>query len=150
MLFNFIDLCNIFHVKALDFFLSFPRGRVESDTLSLWMDLFYLDSVILIIVTFNCLPFSYWRSIFRTHFMTSAENSVSEPPNLKIFWGRIPQTPLQNRAFDTCDIAPPPPPPPLKKNSLRPCNHERLKPRHTAKVIFRVHLHHFNIERIIK
>ena len=25
--------------------------------------------------------------------MTSAENSVSEPPNLKIFWGRIPQTP---------------------------------------------------------
>ena len=26
--------------------------------------------------------------------MTSAENSVSEPPNLKIFWGRISQTPL--------------------------------------------------------
>ena len=25
--------------------------------------------------------------------MTSAENSVSEPPNLKIFWGRIHQTP---------------------------------------------------------
>ena len=25
--------------------------------------------------------------------MTSAENSVLEPPNLKIFWGRISQTP---------------------------------------------------------
>ena len=30
--FNFIHLCNIFHVKALDFFLSFPRGPVEPDT----------------------------------------------------------------------------------------------------------------------
>ena len=29
------------------------------DTLSLWMDLFSLDSVILIIVTCNCLTFSY-------------------------------------------------------------------------------------------
>ena len=25
--------------------------------------------------------------------MTTAENSISEPPNLKIFWRRIPQTP---------------------------------------------------------
>ena len=79
--FNFIQLCNIFHAKALDFFLSFPRRPVEPDTLSL-----------LIIVTCNCLPFSYSRSIFRTHFMTSAENSASEPPNLKIFWGEYPQT----------------------------------------------------------
>ena len=93
--FNFIHLCNIFHVKALDFFLSFPRGPVEPDTLSLWMDLFSLDSVILIIVTCNCLPFSYSRPIFRTHFMTSAENSVSEPPNLKILCGGYPQAPLQ-------------------------------------------------------
>ena len=31
------------------------------------MDLFSLDSVILIIVTCNCLPFSYSRSIFRRH-----------------------------------------------------------------------------------
>ena len=108
--FNFIHLCNIFHVKALDFFLSFPRGPVEPDTLSLWMDLLYLDSVnrsifrthfmtsaensvILVIVTYSCLPFSYWRSIFRTHFMTRAENSFSEPPNLKIFQGRIPPDP---------------------------------------------------------
>ena len=27
--------------------------------------------------------------------MTSAENSVSEPPNLKIFWGRIPDPPTR-------------------------------------------------------
>ena len=36
-----------------------PLGPVELDTSSLWMDLFSLDSVILIIVTCNCLPFSY-------------------------------------------------------------------------------------------
>ena len=28
-----------------------------------------------------------------TNLMTSAENCVSEPPNLKIFWGRIPPDP---------------------------------------------------------
>ena len=28
-----------------------------------------------------------------TYLMTSAENSVSEPPNLKIFWGTIPPDP---------------------------------------------------------
>ena len=30
-----------------------------------------------------------------TSLMTSAENSISEPPNLRIFWGRIPPTSLQ-------------------------------------------------------
>ena len=80
--------------QSSGFFLSFPMGPVEPDTLSLWMDLFYLDSVILITVTCNCLPFSYSRPIFRTHFMTSAENSASEPPNLKPFQGRIPPDPL--------------------------------------------------------
>ena len=58
------------------------------------MDLFSLDSVILIIVTCNCLPFSYSRSNFSdTYVMTSAESSVSEPPNLTIFQGGYPQTP---------------------------------------------------------
>lgn len=37
--------------------------------------------------------------------MTSTENSVWEPPNMKIFWGRI-QTPLKVRAFGTCGNAP--------------------------------------------
>ena len=36
-----------------------PLAPVELDTSSLWMDLFSLDSVILIIVTCNCFPFSY-------------------------------------------------------------------------------------------
>ena len=34
---------------------------------SLWMDLLSLGSVVLIIVTCNCLPFSYSMSIFRRH-----------------------------------------------------------------------------------
>ena len=46
-----------------------PPGPVKPDTfnLSLWMDLLSLDSVALIIVTCNCLPFSYSMSIFRRH-----------------------------------------------------------------------------------
>ena len=36
-----------------------PLAPVELDTSSLWMDLFSLDSVIFIIVTCNCFPFSY-------------------------------------------------------------------------------------------
>ena len=87
--FNFIHLSNIFHVKALDFFSFIPKGTGWGRHIKSWMDLVYLDSVVLIIVTCNCMPFSYSRSIFRTNFMTSAENSASEPPNLKIFWGRI-------------------------------------------------------------
>ena len=153
--FNFIHLCNIFHVKALDFFLSFPRGPVEPDTLSLWMDLFYLDSVILIIVTRNCLAFSYSRPIFQTHFMTSAENSASEPPNLKPCRGRIPLDPLAK--FVPSAVAILPPLPPQKKQTSKQTNKTRYspvitrrEPRHTAVVIFRVHLHHFNIDRIIK
>ena len=35
--------------------------------LSLWMDLLSLGSVVLIIVTCNCLPYSYSTSIFRRH-----------------------------------------------------------------------------------
>ena len=35
--------------------------------------------------------------------MTSAENSISEPPNLKIFWGRIPPAP----PYKACDNASP-------------------------------------------
>ena len=44
-----------------------PPGPVEPDTSSLWMELFSLDSVIFIIVTCNCLPFPYSRSIFQRH-----------------------------------------------------------------------------------
>ena len=78
---------------------SSPHARpVEPDKSTLWMDLFSLDSnfslVILIIVTDICLPFSLFEVDFsETHLMTSAENSVLEPSNLKIFLGRIPPDP---------------------------------------------------------
>ena len=62
-----------------------PPGPVELDTSSLWMDLFSLDSVILISVTCNCLPFSIFKIDSETYLITSAENSVSESPNLNIF-----------------------------------------------------------------
>ena len=68
----------IFHLFIYLFIFFFggggggARGQlpspVEPDKSSLWMDLFSLDSVILVIVTCNnCLPFSYSRSIFRRH-----------------------------------------------------------------------------------
>ena len=41
----------------------FPPGPVEPDKSSLWMYLFSLDSVILIIVICNCLPF-HLRGLF--------------------------------------------------------------------------------------
>ena len=53
-------------------------GPVDPDTAGLWMDLFSLDSVIFIIVTCNCLPFS------KPYLMTSAENSVLECKKLNI------------------------------------------------------------------
>ena len=81
-----------------------PPRPVEPDTTSLWMDLFSLNSAILIIVTCNGLPYS--RS---TYLMTSAENSISEPPNLKVFFYKA-------RTFGTRDNAPP-----LEKTVPRPC-----------------------------
>ena len=84
-------------------------GLVEPGTSSLCMDLFSVDSVILIIVTCNCLPF-HIRSRFFGDIShdTSAENNISKPPNLKIFWGRIPpDPPYKARAFGTRDNAPP-------------------------------------------
>ena len=39
--------------------------------------------------------------------MTSAENSVSEPPNLKIFWERIPPDPTTRLVPSELAIMPP-------------------------------------------
>ena len=70
-------------------------GPVEPETSSLWMDLFSLDSVISI--DYSDLQlfaiFIFEVDFSETYFMTSAENSVQEPPNLKISWGRIPPDP---------------------------------------------------------
>ena len=39
--------------------------------------------------------------------MTSAENSISEPPNLKIFWGSIPPVPPTRLVPSALAIMPP-------------------------------------------
>ena len=74
-----------------------PPGPVEPDKSSLWMDLLSLDWVILIVVTCNyyCLHFHFIFEVdfLETYLMTSVDDSVSEPPNLKIFWGKIPPHP---------------------------------------------------------
>ena len=55
------------------------------------MDLFSLDSVILIIVTCNCLPFLYSKSIFRWHISWQVLKIAFG--SLQILWGRIPPGP---------------------------------------------------------
>jgi len=39
--------------------------------------------------------------------MTSAENSILEPPNLKFFWGRITPDPPKRRSPSALAIMPP-------------------------------------------
>ena len=51
--------------------------------------------------------FIFEVDFWETYVMTSAENNVSEPPNLTIFGGGYRQTPLKGRAFGTCDNSPP-------------------------------------------
>ena len=75
-----------------------PPGPIEPDTSSLWMDLFSLDSVTLIIVTCNCLPFSNSRSTFRRHIPWQV---------LKIAFRSTPRPPYKARGFGTRDNAPP-------------------------------------------
>ena len=80
---------------------------VVGDKSSLWMDLFSSDSI-LVIVTCNCLPFSYSRWFFsETYLVTSAENNVLDPPNLKFFFffwgGGTARRRYKARAFGTCD-----------------------------------------------
>ena len=62
-----------------------PPGPVEPGKSSLFMDLFSLGSVIMIIVTCSCLSFIFEVDFSETYLVTSAKNSVSEPPNLKFF-----------------------------------------------------------------
>ena len=76
------------YVAMCSYMCRAPPGPVDPDTASLWMDLFSLDSVIFIIVTCICLPFS------EPYLMTSAENSVLECTKLNIFWGRINCSPI--------------------------------------------------------
>ena len=71
-----------------------PLRPVEPDKSSLFIDLFSLDSVILINSELQLFAiFIFGVDFSETYLMTSAESSVSEPPNLKNFLGRIPPDP---------------------------------------------------------
>lgn len=89
-----------------------PPGPVEPGKSSLFMDLFSLGSVIMIIVTCSCLSF-----ICEVDF---SETSVSEPPNWKIFWGRIPPDPPTRLLPSALAISSPPRPPVKKRPSYGP------------------------------
>ena len=78
------------HIKSLDGFVFFRLSYFDYGDLQLF-------AIFIFEVDFS-----------ETYLMTSAENSVSEPSNLKIFWGRIPpHTPYKAHAFITRDNAPP-------------------------------------------
>ena len=84
-----------------------PLGPVEIDTSILWMDLFSLDSVSLIIVIFNCLPFSYSRSIFRRHISWQVLKIAFRSLQIENFLGEdTPRPPYKVRAFGTRDNLP--------------------------------------------
>ena len=75
-----------------------PLRPVEPDKSSLFIDLFSLDSVILINSDLQLFAiFIFGVDFSETYLMTSAESSVSEPPNLKNFLGRIPPDPPPTR-----------------------------------------------------
>ena len=60
------------------------------------MDLFSLDLVILVIVTCNCFPFSYSRSIFRRHISWEMPKITFRSLQIwKFSGGRYPHTPAQ-------------------------------------------------------
>ena len=97
-----------------------PPGPVEPGTLSLWMDLFSLDSVIFYFDYSDLQLFAIFIfevDFSETYLMTSAENSVLEPPR---FWGEdTPRTPLQGSLVPLALAimpSPSPPPPPVTKN----------------------------------
>ena len=103
-------------------------GPIEPDKSSLWMDLFSLDSVILIIVTCNCLPFSYWRSIFRRHLSWQVLKIAFRSLQIwKSSGGGYPQTHLQCTCFRSAlgIMHPPPPPTRYNKPSYDPDNTDR-------------------------
>ena len=97
-----------------------PPGPVELDTSScLWMDWFSLDSVILIIVTCNCLPFSYSRSIFRRHISWQVLKRAFRSLQIwKFSGGRIPLDPLTRFVPSALTIIPLR----YKKSSYGPAN----------------------------
>ena len=72
-----------------------PLGHVEPDTSSLWMDLFSLDSVILIMVTCNCLPIHTRGRFFGDISHDISQITFRSLPIWKFSRGGYPHTPLQ-------------------------------------------------------
>ena len=88
--------------------------------MGLWMDLFPLDSVILIIVTCNSLPFSYFGVDFRRHISWQVLKIAFRSLQIwKLSRRGYPQDPSTRLVLWTLAIVPPPPPPPLQKTYLR-------------------------------
>ena len=102
-----------------------PPGPVEQDPSSLWMglwmDLFSLDSVILIIVTCNSLPFSYFGVDFRRHiswqvlkiafrslqiWKLSRRGYPQDPSTRLVHWtlAIVPPTPVTKNLFTVLQV----------------------------------------------
>lgn len=95
------------------------------------------------------------RQPFHTYFsdaylMTRAEDSVSEPPHLKIFRGRIPPDSPSRLlpSGGTRDNAPPSTPPGLQKTWLRPCTVEPTSTARSNTQAFCISMEHSSISSI--
>ena len=72
------------------------------------MELFSLDSVILVIVTCNCFPFTYSRSIFRRHISWKMLKRAFQSLQIwKFCWGGYPQLPPTRFVPSALEIVPP-------------------------------------------
>ena len=97
-----------------------PPGPVEADKSCLWMDLFSLDSVILVIVKCNCLPFSCSRSLFRRHILWQVLKITFRSLQIWKFSEGIPPDPPTGLVLSSLAIMPPPPHPRYKRPSYGP------------------------------
>ena len=78
------------HIKSLDGFVFFRLSYFDYGDLQLF-------AIFIFEVDFS-----------ETYLMTSAENNISEPPNLKILWGRIAPDPPTRLLHSALAIMPPP------------------------------------------
>ena len=77
------------HIKSVDGFIFFRLSYFGYSDLQLF-------AIFIFEVDFS-----------ETYLMTSTENNVSEPPNLKIFWGTIPRYPSTSLVPSVLAIMPP-------------------------------------------
>ena len=108
------------HIKSVDGFVFFRLSYFNYSDLQLF-------SIFILEVDF-----------YETYLIASAKNSVSEPPNLKLFWGRIPPDPPTRFVPSALAIMPPPPNPRYKKPTYGPekskhSRHKKIKKARRAK-----------------